>query len=163
MVLHGSSKILLGEKHHLTNNVSAQRNSPAFDPGRCMRHHENPLQLLRLKTPKKDSWNKKTFSHGTLCPLLIKLCSSPIRSAVFIFISHVEPKDAEVPSLYFRLLAKIPCSQYLHIILQPTMVPLVHWRQLNNRIFWSKYKETRESLKAARITATICSFGTCIF
>ena len=91
-----------------------------------------------------------------LCPLLMKLRYSPLRSAIFS--CHIlSPKTCWSP--WFALLTT--CSPYLHIILQPTMVPWVHCRQLNNRIFWvqiwSKYNEARGNLKAARITATMNS------
>lgn len=102
-------------------------------------------------------WTKKRHLQlAPLCPLLMKLHYSPLRSAIFS--CHIlSPKTCWSP--WFALLTT--CSPYLHIILQLTMVPLVHCRQLNNRIFWvqiwSKYNEARGNLKAARITATMNS------
>ena len=150
-----------GEKHHLASTSFDQKylcpeQIPAFDPWWCMRHHGKSLQLLDLKASRFRILEQKTTSSiGTFMStsdetvlFSYQICCS--------FMSHLEPKTCWSP---FALLTT--CSRYLHIILQPTMVPWVHCRQLNNWIFWvqiwSKYNEARGNLKAARITATMNS------
>lgn len=89
------------------------------------------------------------------CPLLMRLCYSPIRSAVFS--CHIlSPKNAEVPSLCLQLAVDICTSS--------SSWPWSHWSIADNWTtgfllvqIWSKYNEARGNLKAARITATMNS------
>lgn len=110
------------------------------------------LEGLKVKNP----WTKNDiFNLAPLCPLLVKLCYSSIRSAIFS--CHIlSPKNAKVPSLCLQLAVDICTSS--------SSRPWSHWSIADNLTtgflwvqIWSKYNETRGNLKAARIAATMNS------